>query len=210
MSLSVQPAPRVDLVDAALDVAEGLQDNNSVSTPPLTIEQRLQLSYMLPGGEAVTSPAITTTADAAAADSADSNDTQTLKWSSTHSLNVTDTVVHDMASSNAALAVTIIAASRSIAKTAEPAAAAAPPVAGKPAKPGKAGTVLEEAPWQADQQHIAAIDLAPLLVGDTDVVCTWPKKGLAMPSQLQAYSSMRIHLQVWYRQAQLQDIYALN
>ena len=207
MSLSVQPAPRVDLVDTTLYVAEGLQDNNSVSTPPLTVEQRLQLSYMLPGGEAVTSPAITTTADA---DSADSNDTQTLKWSSTHVLNITDTVVHDVASSNAALAVTIIAASRSIAKTAEPAAAAAPPVAGKPAKSGKAGTVLEEAPWQADQQHIAAIDLAPLLVGDTDVVCTWPKKGLAMPSQLQAYSSMRIQLQVCHRQAQLQDNYALN
>lgn len=167
---------------------------------PDTIEQRLQVSYVLPTAESVTSPQITTTPststpETAAAEAAPPLDKQTLKWASTHLLPVTEAMVRSMASSNAALPITFTAASRTMAMTAE-APAAPPPVAGKSAKPVKAGTVAEEVPWQADQQHVAALDLAPLLVGDTSVSCTWPQKGLAMPVQLQAYSTVRVCIEV--------------
>ncbi|DBA67916.1 TPA: hypothetical protein ACH3X2_014119 [Trebouxia sp. C0005] len=184
------------------DTAEG---GNSTSAAT-TVEQRLQVSYMLPTGEAVSSPQLfstpsSTTDEAAVVESAATPDKQSLKWSSSHVLSVTDTIVCNLASSNAAFAMTFIAASRTVTKTAE-AATLLPPTAAKPAK-GIKGAVTDEVPWQADQQHIVAVDLAPLLVGDTALVCVLPQKGLAMPVQLQAYSTVQIHVEVFAAPASL-------
>jgi len=176
------------------EIAEGGNSRSAAST----VEQRLQVSYVLPTGEAVSSPQIistpsTTTDEAAAAESAATPDKQSLKWSSSHPLAVTEAIVRNLASSNAAFAMTFTAASRTVTKTAE--AVTPPPAAAKPAKAIK-GVVTDEVPWQADQQHVLAVDLAPLLVGDTALVCALPQKGLAMPLQLQAYSTVQIHVEV--------------
>lgn len=177
------------------DTAEGGSSRSAAST----VEQRLQVSYVLPTGEAVSSPQISstpssTTDEAAAAESAATPDKQILKWSSSHLLAVTETIVRNLASSNAAFAMTFTAASRTAIQTAE-AATLLPPTAAKPAKAIK-GAVTDEVPWQADQQHVLAVDLAPLLVGDTALVCGLPQKGLAMPVQLQSYSTVQIHVEV--------------
>ena len=177
------------------DTAEG---GNSTSAAA-TVEQRLQVSYVLPTGEAVSSPQIigtpsSTTDEAAVAESAATPDKQSLNWSSSHLLSVTETVVRNLASSTAAFAMTFTAASRTATRTAE-AATLLPPTAAKPAK-GIKSAVTDEVPWQADQQHVLAVDLAPLLVGDTALVCVFPQKGLAMPVQLQAYSTIQIRIEV--------------
>ncbi len=177
------------------DIAEGGNSRSAAST----VEQRLQVSYVLPNGEAVSSPQIistpsTATDEAAAADTAATLDKQSLKWSSSHLLPVTETIVRNLANSNAAFAMTFTAASRTVIKTAE-AATLLPPTAAKPVKAVK-GAVTDEVPWQADQQHVLAVDLAPLLVGDTALVCALPQKGLTMPVQLQAYSTVQIHVEV--------------
>ena len=177
------------------DTAEG---GNSTSAAA-TVEQRLQVSYVLPTGEAVSSPQIigtpsSTTDEAAVAESAATPDKQSLKWSSSHLLSVTETVVRNLASSSAAFAMTFTAASRTATRTAE-AATLLPPMAAKPAK-GIKSAVTDEVPWQADQQHVLAVDLAPLLVGDTALVCVFPQKGLAMPVQLRAYSTIQIRVEV--------------
>lgn len=195
--------PDASTEQAALaDGSREVGSNTSIAAPA-TLEQRLQVSYVLPTAESVTSPQITTTPststpETAVAEAAPPLGKQTLKWASTHLLPVTEAMVHSMTSSNAALPITFTAASRTMAiSTISTEAPAAPaPVAAKSAKPVKAGTVTEELPWQADQQHVAAVDLAPLLVGDTSVSCTWPQKGLAMPLQLQAYSTVRVCIEV--------------
>ncbi len=176
------------------DTAEGDNSRSAAAT----VEQRLQVSYVLPTGEVVSSPQIistpsSTTDEAAVADSAATPDKQSLKWSSSHLLPVTETIVRNLANSNAAFAMTFTAASRTAIKIAE--AVTPPPVVAKPAKAIK-GAVTDEVPWQADQQHVLAVDLAPLLVGDTALVCALPQKGLAMPVQLQAYSTLQIHVEV--------------
>ncbi len=188
--------PRAE--QATLTDAEGSSDGSS--PVPAVVEQRLQIGYVLPNGEAVASPPITTlpvTSTADTSGSAASTDRQSLTWSATHLLPVTETMVRDMASRNAALSMTFTTANRTTTtKTVESAPAAPTASAGKPAKPAKGSPMPEEAPWQADQQHVAAMDLAQLLVGDTDIVCTWPQKGLQMPVQLQAYNSIQIRVQV--------------
>lgn len=194
-------ADTVDQTGQAV-LAEIAESGNSRSAAS-TVEQRLQVSYVLPTGEAVSSPQIistpsTTTDEAAAAESAATPDKQSLKWSSSHLLPVTETVVRNLASSNAAFAITFTAASRTAIKTAE-AATLLPPTAAKPAKAFK-GAVTDEGSWQADQQHVLAVDLAPLLVGDTALVCALPQKGLTMPVQLQAYSTVQIHVEVRFHQ----------
>ncbi len=177
--------------------ADDAEGDNSRSAAA-TVEQRLQVAYILPTGEAVSSPQIistpsSTTDVAAVAESAATPDKQSLKWSSSHLLSVTEAIVRSLASSNAAFAMTFIAASRTAIKTAE---AVTPSLAA--AKPAKAikGVLTDEVPWQADQQHVVAVDLAPLLVGDTALICALPQKGLAMPVQLQAYSQVQIHIEV--------------
>ena len=176
------------------DTAEGGNSRSAAAT----VEQRLQVSYVLPTGEAVSSPQIistpsSTTDEAAVAESASTPDKQSLKWSSSHLLAVTEAIVRNLASSNAAFAMTFTAASRTVTKTAK--AVTPPPGAAKPAKAIK-GVVADGVPWQADQQHVLAVDLAPLLAGDTALVCALPQKGLAMPVQLQAYSTLQIHVEV--------------
>lgn len=176
------------------DTAEGGNSRSAAAT----VEQRLQVSYVLPTGEAVSSPQIistpsSTTDEAAVAESASTPDKQSLKWSSSHLLAVTEAIVRNLASSNAAFAMTFTAASRTVTKTAK--AVTPPPGAAKPAKAIK-GVVADEVPWQADQQHVLAVDLAPLLVGDTALVCVLPQKGLAMPVQLQPYSTLQIRVEV--------------
>lgn len=195
-----------EVVPAAVDtceltgqavLADNAEGGNSRSAAA-TVEQRLQVSYVLPTGEAVSSPQITstpssTTDEAAVAEAAATPDKQSLKWSFSHLLAVTEAIVCNLASSNAAFAMTFAAASRTVTKTAE--AVTPPPAAAKPAKAIK-GVVTDEVPWQADQQHVLAVDLAPLLVGDTALVCALPQKGLAMPVQLQAYSTVQVHVEV--------------
>ena len=103
-----------------------------------------------------------------------------------------------MASSNAAMPVTLLYTSRNapIPDRSSPAPAASAAPVGKAAKPAKAAAVPEEVPWQTVQQCTLPFDLAALLVGQTEAVLTLPKKGLPMPAQLQAFSSLTFKLQV--------------
>ena len=92
--------------------------------------------------------------------------------------------------------VTLTSASRSPAAAAPLSPSPAAP-ASKPATPAaKVPAAPEEVPWQGEQQLVVPLDLAPLLVGQTDVVLSLPLKGLSMPLQLQAFSSLSISLQV--------------
>ena len=156
-------------------------------------EHRLQLSYSLLNGEAISSGPIMSTGGSAAASAAVTDVTSPLCWSATHQLAVNEALLHAAASSHAAFPIMLTVASRNVAKV-PPAAASA--IAAKPAKPGKAAAAPEEAPWQPDQQCTLPIDLAALLVGDTDLVSEWPQKGLALPPQLQAYSRIKFCVQV--------------
>ena len=157
----------------------------------------MQLSYTL-NEELVTFSAIQSIADALYADAAAIAANSTLNCSSTQQFNSTENLVRTLASSNAALPILFSATSRRIASaTATDAASVVPPsVSAKPAKPGKASPVLEDIPWQPDQLCTLLVDLAAILVGDTELVCTWPQKGLVLPPQLQAYGKIQLRIQV--------------
>ena len=193
-------------------VAAVAADVDSPTEASSLIEHRLQLSYNLLNGEAVSSGPVVSTADPAGANAAVAAITPPLCWSATQQLAVNEALVHAAASSNAAFPVLFTSASRIVsevpppdaaaaasaaaAKPAKPGKAAASAAAAKPAKPGKAAAVPEEVPWQPDQQCTLPIDLAALLIGDTDLVSEWPQKGLALPPQLQAYSRIKLRVQV--------------
>ena len=183
--------------NAAQPTAAAIVDGKDAAATSIT-EQRLQLSYVLPNGEAATPPPVVSTSGTANADLAAKRNAETIAWSSSHILPVTDALVRDMASSSAALAVTVSAAIRVVSNPSEAAAVPAPSPAKPAAKPGKNAPVPEEVPCQAEQKHIGTLDLAPLLVGDTEVAVSWPQKGLAMPAALQAYQSFRLRLQVCF------------
>lgn len=142
--------------------------------------------------------AIKSSADAVSADAAAVGASLTLSCSSTQQLNSTETLVRTIASSNAALPILFSASTRPVASAAATdAASAAPPSAGaKPAKPGKAPPAPEDTPWQPDQLCTLPVDLAAILIGDSELVCTWPQKGLALPPQLQAYGKIQLRIQV--------------
>ena len=171
-------------------------DIKSSAEAPAALEHKLQLSYTL-NDEVVTLSASKSTADAIFADAAAVSAGLILNCSSIQQFNSTETLVRTIASSNAALPILFSASSRpSASATATDAASAMPPSAGaKPAKPGKA-PAPEDIPWQPDQLCTLPVDLAAILVGDTELVCTWPLKGLALPSQLQAYGKIQLHIQV--------------
>lgn len=178
-------------------VAAVAADVDSPTEASSLIEHRLQLSYNLLNGEAVSSGPVVSTADPAGANAAVAAITPPLCWSATQQLAVNEALVHAAASSNAAFPVLFTSASRIVSEVPPPdAAAAASAAAAKPAKPGKAAAVPEEVPWQPDQQCTLPIDLAALLIGDTDLVSEWPQKGLALPPQLQAYSRIKLRVQV--------------
>ena len=170
----------------------------SSTTSPTPLEHKLQLSYTF-NDEAVTSSAITPTAGAVSADGAALESILKLNCSSSQQVVVTEALIHAISSSNAALPILLTASSRltSNAAATDPAAAAAPPAAAaKPAKPGKAPPAPEEIPWQPDQLCTLSVDLAAILVGDTELICAWPQKGLVLPPQLQAYSRIQLRIQV--------------
>lgn len=159
----------------------------------------MQLSYTL-NEEVVTLSTIKSSADAVSPNAAavGASLTLTCSWR-TQQFNSTETLVRTIASSNAALPILFSASSRPITTAADAASAAPPPAGAKPAKPGKAPTAPEEIPWQPDQLCTLPVDLAAILVGDTELVCTWPQKGLALPPQLQAYGKIQLRIQVLQR-----------
>lgn len=162
---------------------------------PTPVEHRLQLSYTL-NDEVVKSSAVTPTAGAVSADAAAT--ASSLSCSSTQQLAVSEAFIRDLASSNAVLPVVFTASSRLASTPAakDPAVTALSAAGAKPAKPGKAPPAPEEIPWQPDQQCTLPVDLGAILVGDTELVCTWPSKGLPLPPQLQAYSRIQLRIQV--------------
>lgn len=172
-------------------------DLHSSTRAPTPLEHKLQLSYTL-NEEVVTLSAIKSTADAVSANAATVGANLILSCCSTQQLNSTETLVRTIASSHAALPILFSASSRPTASaSATDTASAAPPAAGvKSAKPGKARPAPEEIPWQPDQLCTLPVDLAAILVGDTEQVCTWPQKGLALPPQLQAYGWIQLRIQV--------------
>lgn len=187
--------PGTTAVDASKDaVAE--QSNHALQH----LEHKLEITYTLPNGEAVLSPPISSvnlelpdTQETSAAAS------QKLQWEAAHPLCVDEALIHSMAAANAAMPLTLSYSSRVAAavdrSSPAPAASAAP--AGKAVKPAKtAAAVPEEVPWQTAQQRILPFDLAALLVGQTEVALTLPKKDLPMPAHLQAFSSITFKLQV--------------
>lgn len=171
-------------------------DANSSTDPSAPLEHRLQLSYTL-HENLVTLSAASSAADAASADAGARGTKLTLTCSSTQQLTSTETLVRTIASSNAALPILFAASSRPVPSPAPAEATAAPPAAGaKPAKPGKPPPAPEEIPWQPDQLCTLPVDLGAILVGDTELVCMWPHKGLALPPQLQAYGRIQLRIQV--------------
>lgn len=190
-------AGNADHPNSSIGVAADANSNTDASAP---LEHRLQLSYTL-NENLVTLSAASSAADAASADAGANGAKLTLTCSSTQQLTSTETLVRTIASSNAALPILFAASSRPVPSSA-PAdqATAAPPAAGATsAKPGKAPPAPEEIPWQPDQLCTLPVDLGALLVGDTELVCAWPHKGLALPPQLQAYGRIQLHIQVLQR-----------
>lgn len=177
------------------------------------LEHKLEVSCTLPTGEAVSSTPILSAASKAAEASpvadmsalAETNAavgaaSEHLLWESATPLVVDEALVRIMAASNAVMPLTLSYASRipAVVDRSSPTPAASAVVAGKAAKPGKAAAAVvpEEVPWQAAQQHLIPFDLAPLLVGQIEVLLTLPRKGLPMPAPLQAFSSVTCKLQV--------------
>lgn len=169
-----------------------------------SVEHKLEVSYTLPSGEAVIAPPALSPVNPDVAATAAVHTSafvtgapQRLHWSASSTLSVDEALVRSIAASNAAMPLTLSCASRM------PAAADSPPAANaaataKAAKPGKAAAaaVPEEVPWQPGPQQIVPFDLAPLLIGQTEVSLALPRKGLLMPAPLQAFSRIRIKLQV--------------
>lgn len=188
---NVVPAEHIQ--DPAAAVAADTNPSNTETPTP--VEHRLQLSYTL-NDEAVKVSAVTPTAGAVSADAAAT--ASILSCSSTQQLAVSEAFVRAIASSNAVLPVVFTASSRLASPPAatDPPVAASPAAGAKPAKPGKAPPAPEEKPWQPDQQCTLPIDLGAILVGDTELICTWPSKGLSLPPQLQAYSRIQLRIQV--------------
>lgn len=178
-----------DTVAAA--AADSSPGSTEASAP---VEHRLQLSYTL-NEEAVTVSAVTPTAGAVPADAAATG--SMLSCSATQQLAVSEAFIRAVASSNAALPLLFKSSSRIASQAAAAGPAASAPAAGaKPAKPGKAPPAPEEVPWQPDQHCTLPVDLGSILVGDTELMCTWPPKGLPLPPQLQAYARIQLRIQV--------------
>lgn len=203
----LQPIRTVALLRTAAPAAAALEagstdvvvnDSGEQIQTLQTLEHKLAVSYTLPNGEDVALPPVLSASAAVANTQAPAEAPCQLQYNAAHVFSVDEALVRSMAVSNAAMPLTLAYASRTTAAPdrVSPTPAANAASAGKAAKPAKAAAVPEEVPWMAAQQYIAPFDLAPLLVGQTEVQLKLPQKGLPMPVQLQAFSSVVVRLQV--------------
>lgn len=200
-STAVPAAPVMAEAAVAGATSSSSNEASAILSPdsaPSALQHKLGFSCTLPGGEAVLSPPILSAASATDTTTAGSA-VQRLHWDTANLLSVDEKLVRNLAATNAAMLMTLTSASCSLVAPAavSPSPAANAASGSKAANPAaKAVAVVEEVPWQGEQQLVVPLDLAPLLVGQTGVVLTLPLKGLSMPLQLQAFSSLSISLQV--------------